>query len=76
VIPDPREQPTISVEEAGRLLGLGRRKSYYEANRFLATHGAEGLPVVRFGRTLRVPTARLLAEMELENAADRGPGDG
>lgn len=56
-LPDPLESPTISVEEAGRALGLGRAKSYAEAQRYERTGGAEGLPVVRFGRTMRCPTA-------------------
>lgn len=59
-IPDPHEEPTISVERAGRLWRLGRSKAYAEARRFLETGGREGLPVIRFGRSLRVPTARLL----------------
>jgi hypothetical protein len=64
MIPDPREQPTISVEEAAHILGLGRTVAYMQANRFLATDGAEGIPALRFGRTLRVPTARLVALLE------------
>ncbi|MDQ3640969.1 MAG: helix-turn-helix domain-containing protein [Actinomycetota bacterium] len=59
MIPDPTEQPTLDVEEAGRLLGLGKTKAYEEANRWLRTNGAEGLPCLKFGRTLRVPTAQL-----------------
>lgn len=58
-VPDPTDRPTLSVQEAGELLGLGRSKAYAEAERFLTTGGVEGLPVLRFGRTLRVPTARL-----------------
>ena len=48
-IPDA---PTVSVEEAGRVLGLGRSKSYEAAR-------TGEIPVLRFGRTLRVPTAAL-----------------
>ncbi len=52
VIPDPVAQPTMTVEAAGRELGLGRSSAYEAARR-------GELPVLRFGRTLRVPTARL-----------------
>jgi excisionase family DNA binding protein len=45
--------PTISVEEAGELCGIGRNAAYR------AAHRGE-LPVFRMGRQLRVPTARLL----------------
>ncbi len=64
-IPDPKVSPTISVEEGGRLLGLGRSAAYSAAERWLATEGAEGLPVLRSGRRLRVPTAKLLALLGL-----------
>ncbi len=52
LIPDPREQPTLSVPEAGELLGLGRSASYLAAER-------GEIPTLHFGRTVRVPTARL-----------------
>ncbi len=51
--------PTISVEEAGAILGLSRPSAYAAANRYLAS--GEGIPCLRFGRKLRVPTAPLLA---------------
>jgi excisionase family DNA binding protein len=43
---------TISVPEAGRRLGIGRNAAYE------AAHRGE-LPVVRFGRLLRVPLPAL-----------------
>jgi excisionase family DNA binding protein len=52
------DELTISVPEAGRLLGLGRNASYDAARR-------GELPVLRFGRKLRVPIVafeRLLAD--------------
>jgi hypothetical protein len=58
-LPDPLVQPTVGVEEAGRFLGFARAKAYAEAARYERTGGREGLPVVRFGRSLRVPTLAL-----------------
>jgi excisionase family DNA binding protein len=59
--------PTISVEHAGRLLGLGRSASYEAVRR------AE-LPVLRFGRRMVVPTARLLALLGVSQETERdGP---
>lgn len=55
-----RHRPTCSVEEAGRALGLGRQLAYRMAKRYLETEGAEGIPVIRFGRLLVVPVPRLL----------------
>ncbi len=76
MIPDPRERPTLSVEEAGAIVGLGRSSSYEQARRFLATDGREGLPVLAYGRTLRVPTAMLLGTLGLgiqQDPREEGP---
>lgn len=51
----------LTVEEAAAALRIGRRLAYELAARFEATGGAEGLPVIRLGRCLRVPKARLEA---------------
>ena len=50
--------PTISVEEAGRLLGMSRRSAYRAVER-------GELPVLRFGRRLLVPTAKVLVMLGL-----------
>ncbi len=49
----------LTVEEAARVVRIGRTSAYELARRYLDTDGAEGLPVVRFGRQLRVPRCRL-----------------
>jgi hypothetical protein len=59
--------PTISVERAGRLLGLGRSASYDAV-------GRGELPVLRFGRRLVVPTPRLLAMLGIQPEGDRDDG--
>lgn len=45
--------PTISVEQAGELLGISRRSAYRAAS-------AGELPTIKLGRRLLVPTARVL----------------
>lgn len=50
---DLRGRATISVEEAGALLGIGRSGAYGAA-------GRGEIPTLRIGRRLVVPTARLL----------------
>lgn len=52
--------PTITVEHAGRLLGLGRSASYEAVRR-------SELPVLRFGRRLLVPTAQVLAMLGVDS---------
>jgi hypothetical protein len=52
--------PFLKIEQAQELTQLGRSQIYELTRRGLATGGREGIPVVRFGRCLRVPTAALL----------------
>lgn len=43
---------TVSVEEAGRLLGIGRNQAY------AAAHAGQ-IPVIRIGKRMLVPKAAL-----------------
>jgi excisionase family DNA binding protein len=58
---DLRERSTCSVEEAARLLGIGRSTAYAAAR-------DGSLPTLRLSRRLLVPMARLLAMLEGEPA--------
>ena len=58
-LPDPAERATLSVEEAAEILGVGRTAAYAAAREYLRTGGASGIPAIRIGRSLRVPTAAL-----------------
>lgn len=51
--------PTLTVEQAGELLGISRYAAYRAAN-------TGELPVLRLGRRLLVPTARLLVLIGLD----------
>jgi len=50
----------LTVEETARLLRLGRTQVYELTRAWRATGGQRGLPVVAFGRRLRVPKSELL----------------
>ena len=52
---DDEIPPFLTVEEAGRLLRIGRTKAYDLAREWRATDGRSGLPVIDFGDLLRVP---------------------
>jgi excisionase family DNA binding protein len=58
VVPD-RPPDFLTVEEAARVLRIGRTSAYQLAQRWCSTDGREGLPVVRVGRLLRVPRPAL-----------------
>jgi hypothetical protein len=51
----------LTVEEAARVLRIGRTAAYLAAKRYRDTDGAEGLPVVAVRGSLRVPRRRLEA---------------
>lgn len=57
VIPDPDKTPVITVPQAGALLGMRKRASYYAAAR-------DEIPTIGVGRrNLKVPTRKFLREV-------------
>ncbi|MGO9299700.1 MAG: helix-turn-helix domain-containing protein [Acidimicrobiales bacterium] len=55
-----RDRPTVTVELAGEILGIGRNSAYEGV-------GAGQIPSIRVGRRIVVPTAqlrRLLGEVD------------
>ena len=54
----------LTVEEAAAVLRIGRSAAYALTNQYRRSNGREGLPVVTFGRSLRVPRAALLRLLE------------
>lgn len=63
--------PFLRIEQAQELTQLGRSQIYELTRRWRETGGKEGIPVVEFGRCLRIPTAGLL-RLAL---VDPDPGD-
>jgi excisionase family DNA binding protein len=49
----------LTVEEAARVLRIGRTSAYLLTQRWRHTHGRSGLPVQRLGRLLRVPRSAI-----------------
>jgi hypothetical protein len=66
--------PFLRVEQAQELTQLGRSQLYELTRRWRDSGGREGIPVVQFGRCLRIPTAALLrlALIDVDGAADAG----
>ncbi len=65
---DARRRATLTVEEAGALVGIGRSAAYAAAR-------TGQLPTVRIGKRLVVPTARLLRLLEGDDSASAAVGD-
>lgn len=51
----------LTVEEAAAVLRIGRTAAYEATRAWRETDGAEGIPVVKIGGSLRVPRRRLEA---------------
>ena len=49
----------LTVEEAARLLRIGRSLAYAQTTLYFATGGTEGIPTLRLGGVLRIPSAAL-----------------
>jgi excisionase family DNA binding protein len=54
----------LTVEEAAAVLRIGRTCAYQLAQRWRETSGESGLPVLQFGRQLRVPRSALIRMAE------------
>ena len=65
--------PFLRVEEAARLLRISRTSAYALANRWLDTGGAEGLHALRFGRSIRIPTAAIERLADADSAPSSEP---
>jgi hypothetical protein len=52
--------PLLTLEEAARVLRIGRSLSYQLAGEYLASGGLSGLPVIRIGGCLRLPRWALI----------------
>ena len=64
--------PFLRMDQAQELTQLGRSQLYEQARRWRVSGGKEGIPNVRFGRCLRIPTAALLrlAQGDVQAHAD------
>lgn len=60
----------LTVEEAAKVLRISRSRAYEAVATFQRTAGADGLPVIRIGRSLRVPKRSLLAWIEGQVGGD------
>ncbi|MDP8932529.1 MAG: helix-turn-helix domain-containing protein [Actinomycetota bacterium] len=59
---DHEHGATMTVEQAGQLLGISRRSAYRAA-------AAGDIPTIRLGRRILVPTARLYRLLSIDPAS-------
>ena len=52
--------PFLTVAQVQELCQLSRTQVYEQTTRYRVTGGTAGIPVVEFGRCLRIPKAALL----------------
>jgi excisionase family DNA binding protein len=57
---EQHERRTVTIEEAAKILGVGRNKAYE------AAHAGE-IPTIKIGRRLLVPTAALERMLQGQN---------
>jgi excisionase family DNA binding protein len=62
-----RASATLTIPEAAKLLGVGRNLAYEIARR---DGELAGVPVIRVGRRLLIPYARLLSVLGLSEGPD------
>lgn len=60
LVPDPADQPTMTIEEVLPILGISRAAAYRAA-------AAGDIPTLRIGRSIRVPTAALRQLLGMAN---------
>lgn len=59
----------LTVEEAAKVLRIGRGAAYELARQYRRSGGRTGLPVVELGRSLRVPKSALRRFLDLDAAS-------
>lgn len=77
--PQATDRPTfLTVEEAARVLRIGRTTAYALTKEWRSTNGRSGLPVVNVGHKLRVPACQLeqLAGGQLRERIEPPPDHG
>ena len=62
------DEDVLTVEEAARVLRIGRGAAYRAARQWRKTKGREGLPVIVVGGSLRVPAVVLDRMLEMIGA--------
>lgn len=56
IVAEAEASPLLTIEEAARLLRVGRTRAYALAREYLYSGGTAGMPVIRLGPScLRVP---------------------
>ncbi|MDQ6741275.1 MAG: helix-turn-helix domain-containing protein [Actinomycetota bacterium] len=70
MIPDPKDRPVVSAEEAFTLLGIDRSTGYKSIR-----DGTFPVPVLRIGRLIRIPTVALRQLLQLDQPAANRAAD-
>ena len=66
MLPRAEDQPTLSASEVAAAFGIGVNAAYQQGNLYLGSKGADGIPAMRFGRSMRFPTAAVRSALGLD----------
>jgi hypothetical protein len=56
----------MTVDQVAELYVISRASAYQAVNEFIASGGASGIPALRVGRRIIVPTAAVLRQLRLD----------
>jgi hypothetical protein len=59
----------MTIEEAAAFLRIGRSAAYELGRQWRASNGETGIPVINFGRSLRVPRGALAQLIDRKTSA-------
>ena len=67
-LPQATDRPSISVEEAAQAYGLSRAGAYRACHTYLGSDGQSGIPCIRIGGRIVIPTAAVRKHLGLDQA--------
>lgn len=59
---------TLDVDSVAELYSISTRFAYEQANLFITTNGAEGIPAIRCGHAVRFLTGPILDQLGLDGS--------
>lgn len=68
VVEAPTYPPTLDADTVAELYDVSRRFAYEQANLYITTNGAEGIPAIRCGHAVKFLTVPILDQLGLDGS--------